>query len=253
MPSLRKMPVPKKPEPKAGKPAEKGAKKPNAAALQRPVGRKEAGTAPSAPGKAGASLGAWEPPRVKWTPTKDHHAIVFDTETTGLLNASSMKAADQPRIIEFGAHRFNLATGEVVDTLQFLAHPGHEITAEITKITGITNDDLKDASPFMANFPKLQEFFLGAKTVLGQNVWFDLDMLMWELRRSNTERKFPWPPFQLDTIDLSYHIQGKRMRLIELYPYLFPGETYAAHRAMPDVNATLRCYMELTKRSQKGK
>ncbi len=271
MPTLRKMPIPKatpapakaikgaktaprkQDTPKGGlKTAGKGAKTPGkeaAGAREPKSGGKGAGT-----GKA--ALGAWEPSRINlgFNRLYSHnpgHGIVFDTETTGLTNNSSMKAEDQPKIIEFGAHRFSLETGEVLETLNFLAHPGHDLDPNIIRITGITNEDLKDAPPFAANFGKLQDFFLGVKVVIGHNVWFDLDLLMWELRRMNTERKFPWPPRQVDTIELSYHIKGYRLNLAALYAELFDGETFSAHRAMPDVNACFRSYLELERRAGK--
>ena len=68
-------------------------------------------------------------------------AIIFDTETTGLLLPSSAPLEKQPRIIELGALKVD-ANG-VLDELNQLLDPEQTITAEITKITGITPDQRK--------------------------------------------------------------------------------------------------------------
>ena len=82
--------------------------------------------------------------------------LVFDTETTGLTLPSVSDLSKQPKIIEFGA----LITDgkEILKTYNQLINPGEQITAEIMKITGITNDDLKDKPRFGEVYSEIKDF-----------------------------------------------------------------------------------------------
>jgi hypothetical protein len=44
------------------------------------------------------------------------------------------------------------------------------------------------------------------------------------------------------------HVKGYRLKLREIYDYLFPGEVFEAHRADSDVNALVRVTIELYKK-----
>jgi len=62
--------------------------------------------------------------------------ILLDFETTGLILPSSSDLVLQPKIIEIGAIKVS-DKGSVVAELGELIDPRQEISAEITKITGI--------------------------------------------------------------------------------------------------------------------
>ena len=78
--------------------------------------------------------------------------IVFDLETTGLPKAEGSDLDIQPKIIEFGAIKIDDDEFKEVDRFEFLCNPGHELDPKITKITGITDEMLKDPKPFIAHF-----------------------------------------------------------------------------------------------------
>ena len=74
--------------------------------------------------------------------------IIFDLETTGLPKAEGSDLDLQPRIIEFGAIKYNdalIGKGEMREDarLEFFCNPGHLLDPKIIKITGITDDMLK--------------------------------------------------------------------------------------------------------------
>ena len=92
--------------------------------------------------------------------------IVFDLETTGLPKAEGSDLDLQPRIIEFGAIRYTDGTFEEYDRLEFMCNPGHELDPKITKITGITDEDLKDKKPFVAHYKDLCKFFTKRASLL---------------------------------------------------------------------------------------
>jgi DNA polymerase III alpha subunit (gram-positive type) len=73
-------------------------------------------------------------------------ALIFDTETTGLLPPSIARDNYQPRIIEFFGHIID-DDGSSIRELEFFCNPGIEISEEITSITGIKKSDVVDAPP----------------------------------------------------------------------------------------------------------
>lgn len=118
--------------------------------------------------------------------------IYFDVETTGLITNEALPLAQQPRIIEIGA----LKGGERFSTL---VNPGVPLTPEITKITGLTDADLKRAPTFVEVWADLAEFFLGEREWAAHNARFDQMCLVFELRRCGKDLQFPFPPVILDT------------------------------------------------------
>ena len=144
--------------------------------------------------------------------------ILLDFETTGLILPSSSDLALQPRIIEIGAIKVS-DKGSVVAELGELIDPRQEISPEITKITGIKPDELKGKRTIEEVIPELADFFLGAHTLVAHNVAFDRDVLYFELLRTGWERRFPFPPNQVCTVDSTMHIKGRRMKLTELYEH----------------------------------
>lgn len=169
--------------------------------------------------------------------------VVFDTETTGLPLHPDAPLDKQPKIIELGAALLD-SDGKVVDTFQQLLHPGEEITDEITKITGITNDQLKDQPKFGDVLPQLREFFGRAFAVFAHNLPFDKKLLHYDLRRVSCE-DFPWPQQEYCTIGLHRSIWGRNMKMTELYEHALNKPLPQTHRALDDVQALVEIIQAL--------
>lgn len=167
------------------------------------------------------------------------HALVFDTETTGLLLPGAAALKDQPKIIELAAVVIEKSEGsfKIAGEISWLIHPGEEITAEITKITGITNDDLRGKPSFAALAPEIAEFFIGATHLFAHNLPFDVGMLTNELKRCGKEFAFPYPPTQICTVAAFEAVKGRRMKLMELYEWSLKKKFPNAHRALADARA----------------
>jgi len=167
--------------------------------------------------------------------------IFLDFETTGLLLPSSSDLELQPRIIEIGAIKVDNDM-QVVGELSELIDPQQLISEEITRITGIKPKELEGKRKIEEAVPEWAEFFVGATTLVAHNLAFDRDVLYFELLRTGWERRFPFPPKQLCTVDSTMHIKGRRMKLTELYQHT-QGEPLAqTHRALDDVRALFACY-----------
>lgn len=174
---------------------------------------------------------------------------LFDTETTGLPYHENAPLRLQPRIIEFGGL---VTDGEtILDTLEFICDPGVEIEPIITKITGITNDDLADKEPFSAYVESLASFFAYSPcgsaapqlVRVAHNLAFDRHMLQFDLERlglSLDSIGFDLPDCEgpraimLCTVEQTTHQYGRNMKLQELYTE-HCGEYVQKHRALDDV------------------
>lgn len=168
-------------------------------------------------------------------------ALILDTETTGLLKKKAAALETQPHIIEFYGAIVD-QEGKVIEAYGTLVKPPEKISALITSITGITNAMLADAPPFVAVAPKIREMVEGSTRVVAHNLSFDVGMLDNEFKRLKIALKYP--KVKTCTVEQSEFIKGRRMKLADLYSHLFPGETYAAHRAKADVDALVRVYCE---------
>lgn len=169
--------------------------------------------------------------------------VVFDTETTGLPLHPDAPLEKQPKIIELGAALLD-SEGNVVETFQQLLHPDEEITAEITKITGITNEQLSDQPKFAEALPQLREFFGRAFAVFAHNLPFDKKLLMYDLKRVSCE-DFPWPETEYCTIGLHRSIWGRNMKMTELYEHALNKPLPQTHRALDDVMALVEIVVAL--------
>jgi DNA polymerase III epsilon subunit-like protein len=162
--------------------------------------------------------------------------LVFDTETTGLLPHPSAPLAEHPHIIEFGAVLMSAKSGKVEEEISILINPGVPITEEITRITGLTDNDVRDAGRFVDVLPQLERVFAAAGTVVAHNLPFDRGMIRAELRRQELV-EFPWPGKEVCTVGLYREIWGRNPRLIELYEYIMEKPLAQTHRALDDVMA----------------
>lgn len=159
--------------------------------------------------------------------------IVLDFETTGLTLHPDAPVHKQPKMIEAGFVVLDPATGAVVRELSQLVHPRESITDEITKITGITNEQLIAQPNFEEFLPQLREFFVGTTVAVAHNLAFDKSILMYELLRLGVT-DFPWPAREFCTVGAYREQWGRNPRLIELYPAVTGKPFEQKHRALDD-------------------
>ncbi len=92
----------------------------------------------------------------------------LDFETTGLDSRSD-------RICEIGAVRLS-ESGEELASLELLVNPGRPIHPEASRVSGITDEMVKDARPVEDALPELLAF-LGDSVIVAHNASFDLGFL----------------------------------------------------------------------------
>ena len=86
--------------------------------------------------------------------------VAIDLETTGLNS-------DREAIIEIGAVKFQGNT--VLDTFQTFVNPGRKLTPFSKRFTGITQEQVDEATPFELLVCRLAAF-LGIAPIRGTNV-----------------------------------------------------------------------------------
>ena len=162
--------------------------------------------------------------------------LIFDTETTDLLKPSTADLKDQPHIIEIGLIEVHAVDGvaTIFKEQSWLINPGFLVTAETTKITGITNDMLAGKPSFIDILPELEDAFIGVRGLVCHNLPFDLGMLVTELKRAGREHAFPYPPKQLCTVSAYGFLKGHNLKLTDLYKHVMGEELQQTHRALDD-------------------
>lgn len=170
-------------------------------------------------------------------------ALIFDTETTGLITNSLIPLARQPRVIEFFG--LTIEDGEIGATYNALIKVDERLPSEIIRITGITDEMLENELHFDAIAPQINEFIEQHDLCVAHNLAFDARMIDMEFAR--LDKVVEWPR-KLCTVEATQWIEGYRLNLTALHTKLFGEPFKGAHRAETDVRALARCYLELVHR-----
>lgn len=174
--------------------------------------------------------------------------LVFDTETTGLVENMSTRFDHQPEVIEFCGVIINPFNGKMIEELDRLVKPSQRIPAEITKMNNITNEMVANAPTFKTMAPNIRDIVERSECVVAHNAAFDRDMIDLEFARLGMT-KVAWPRI-ICTIEATIHLTGYRLSLAALYELLFKEKFEGAHRARADVDALIRIVVELRKRGE---
>ncbi len=163
---------------------------------------------------------------------------IFDTETTGLTKHPSVDVSQQPKMIEFGG----LLTDGInkLESLNFICDPivnGESVILDpvITKITGLSNEDLSGEPEFKAYIPDLKRFLSKADVIIAHNMSFDKSILFYEMVRLGLSLDdISFPKIQWCTVEFTMQQFGYRRKLIDLYNMYCP-KMVQSHRAGDDV------------------
>ena len=175
--------------------------------------------------------------------------IIFDTETTGLTSPTPTNIKFQPFMTEIYCLKID-ENFQKIGEFESMVKPPVPIPKEITKITGITDDDVANAPSFFGIYDRLYDFFNGTDIIVGHNIAFDVDIVHYELMRHDLDKKFPYPKRHICTVEESYHFENKRLKLQSLHEHLFGVGFDGGHRAINDVLATGRCFIEMCRRGE---
>ncbi len=171
--------------------------------------------------------------------------FICDTETTGLLEPDACEEYFQPHITEIYAcvldSEFNF-----VSEIDTLVKPPIPIPGFITKITGISDETVFNAPSFIEIYDELYSLARKSEIFIAHNASFDHGVIRHELERHDLEFRFPWWKDLICTVEKSFTIRNKRLKLSQLHE-IATGKPHVnnAHRAKPDVMALIRCFIWL--------
>ena len=160
--------------------------------------------------------------------------IVFDLETTGLDFI-------RDRIIQISY--ITVSPDGTEERENIFVNPEKPIPHEVVELTGITNDDVKDAPTFKALAPQLSEKFKGCDFAGYNSNHFDIPMLAEEFLRAGID--FDFSKVRLIDAQTIFH-KMERRNLAAAYKFYCGRkmeEDFTAHRADEDTEATYRVLM----------
>ena len=158
--------------------------------------------------------------------------IVFDLETTGLKPATE-------EITEIAA--VLVEKGEVRDSFQTYVNPHKPIPPEITELTGISDETVRDA-PELRDAVERFLAFAGDRPLVAHNAGFDMSFLTAACKRLEIDRAFT----SIDTLEMSRILMPDlgKYKLNILAKHLQVGP-FEHHRASEDAAVLGRIWIKL--------
>lgn len=172
--------------------------------------------------------------------TIDDEFVVIDVETTGL-------SARNDSIIEIGAVK--IRKGEIVETYTSFVNPNMHISEDITQLTGISDDMVKDAPTIEQILPQFIKF-IGNSVIVAHNAMFDLGFIRHAAEKTGLDIN----NIVLDTLELCRKlIPGlKSYKLGNLAEHI-GLDMQNCHRALDDSILAAKLFLDCVEKLRKKK
>ena len=166
--------------------------------------------------------------------------VAFDIETTGTFGAAS--GDGEAKITEIGAVR--VIDGKVTEKFDMLANPGRAIVPRVARLTGITNEMVKDEPPVDEVIRAFRDF-VGNSILVGHNIKSsDLRYITKAAKKAGVHFDMPF----LDTYPLARKQKARMgwdgVSLPELAKF-YGLQHKEAHRAWSDAEVNAKVYFAL--------
>ena len=163
--------------------------------------------------------------------------VIYDLETTGVNPKNA-------NIVEIAAKRLNVIGNEVEQYDKLVKPPGGYIPPSVTRIHGISTEDVKDAPSIEMVLPEFCSF-IQDRILIGHNITqYDNPILERDLKEY-LNRSLLNPYY--DTLVTARKLLPRQRRGIEALAEKFGIEHKKLHRAMEDVEANRKIFKELIK------
>ncbi len=161
--------------------------------------------------------------------------VVFDIETTGLSTSGD-------EITEIGA--VLLSGGEVKDTFSAYCNPGRHIPENITKLTGISDETVKDAPKIDEVLPKFLQF-CGNRPLIAHNANFDTGFI----RAAASRLHLRFDNAYIDTLAMSRYINSELSRhTLDTVADFYGVGDFEHHRAFEDAKVCALIFLKMAER-----
>lgn len=157
--------------------------------------------------------------------------IALDLETTGLN-------PKRDKIIEIGAIR--VENGKETAEFSTFVNPGRRLDERVSELTGIDDEDLKDAPKIETVIGELIDF-IGDFPLLGHSILFDYSFV----KHAAVNSGLKFEKEGIDTLRISRvcHPELESKRLLDMCMHY--GIELSAHRALNDARASHLLYSKL--------
>jgi len=181
--------------------------------------------------------------------------FVFDTETTWFINKKEINNLDaQPKIIQFAGILWELENWKFIEEkrVDIMINPKIPIPFDSSKVHHIYDVDVKNAPFIEEKIEEILSYINESDVIIWHNIEYDEDMIKIELKR--LDMLYRYQPKQVictmkTTVDfcaIKWNWERfKYPKLGELHKKLFDEYFIWAHDALTDVEATLRCFVNL--------
>ena len=165
----------------------------------------------------------------------DDTYVVFDLETTGFSSKND-------KIIEIGAVK--IQNGVIIDNFSEFVNPRRPIPYNITELTGINDDMVRDAQAIEEILPRFIEF-IGDSVVVAHNAGFDCSFIS----KNCNDLGLAFTPTVVDTVPLCRFLypELKSVKLNLVAKYL-GVKLESHHRAVDNAKATADILVECFKK-----
>jgi polyribonucleotide nucleotidyltransferase len=163
---------------------------------------------------------------------QDAEFVVLDLETTAMKPENGY-------IVDIAA--LKVRGGQVIDRFESLVNPGRSIIGH--QVHGLSDQDVAGAPTAAEVLPRFAEW-IGERPVVAHNIGFDLPFVL-----RHMPNDVGWQPSAVyDTLELAYQLypDAGGYKLSDLMRFVFGRDHGAAHRAMPDAEATADLFINLT-------
>ncbi len=194
--------------------------------------------------------------------TASNCVLVFDTETTGLINKSLLPLqykdiALHPYITQLSAVLYDVDNQKVKKVFNtYVKIPDHvEIPEIVQQLTGITREKCDSGMEIGEALSTFYQLYLKCDSIVAHNMWFDSKMIRIECMRNrypnlinvffeNVSEK----PISCTMMEgMRYCGLNRFVRLSVLYELLFKQDAnqYELHNSLVDTMVCLRCYLKI--------
>ncbi len=188
--------------------------------------------------------------------------LVFDTETTGLINKTLLPLqykdlALHPYITQLSAVLYDVENQKVKKVFNtYVKIPDHvEIPEIVQELTGITKEKCDSGMEIGDALSTFYQLYLKCDAIVAHNMWFDSKMIRIECMRN----RFPQmrdifyedvstKPISCTMMEgMKYCNLNRFVRLSVLYELLFKEDAnqFELHNSLVDTMVCLRCYLKI--------